>query len=669
MPIGFQEYANYQTDIVGVREMPEDAEDWLALTRECYFAADEYQETSFRNQWTKNADHFNNTHEAGSRYYGKDYAKRSKIFRPLVRKSERNSSATAAEALFSNMDMTRVTAQNPDDMKQVNDAKVKQKLLEYRLENDVNWYLTALGAWQDAFVYGPAISYVNWDYAEDEDGVVTKDNLKIDLIAPENFLYDPAADWRDIVGSSPYIIWVVPMYVIDIETKMKDPTSGWMEYERGEILSARDIDDPQDDVRRAREGQDRTDSHEQLNKVADQSFEMVDVLHCIVNRGGKDYVYWTVGTQLLLTAPVPIKEYYFHGKRPFVYGQSVIEAHKCSPNSQSELISELQKEVNEISNQRVDNVRQVLNRRYFVRRGAQVDLAAMARNTPGSSVTMNDPFKDVQVMPTMDVTASSYQETERLNMEADELSGTFSTSTVGNARSLNETVGGMNMLSDSSSRLQNFDIRTFMTTWVEPTLQLALDVINEYETDEFIIALCGEAAAQETDDSYTLDSSTLFDAPSKVRVNAGIGATSPGQRINNLIYGVQSIGQVAPQEIARFNGKEAVKEIMGALGYADGDRFFTPEEQMEPVQSPPTKEMVDLQKLAMQAEENEKDRQLQKELKLMELASRDNISMAEMRTKLAISSQDNKTKRDIEAAKTASRNAEMTVKKNTGSGI
>ena len=97
---------------------------------------------------------------------------------------------------------------------------------------------------------------------------------------------------------------------------------------------------------------------------------------------GREWVYWTLGTQAMLTEPVPLEDVYFHGKRPMVYGFSVIEAHKYAPNGSAQLIRGLQENVNDISNQRIDNLRLAMNKRYVVRRGSNVDLQALARNVP-----------------------------------------------------------------------------------------------------------------------------------------------------------------------------------------------------------------------------------------------------------------------------------------------
>ena len=106
---------------------------------------------------------------------------------------------------------------------------------------------------------------------------------------------------------------------------------------------------------------------------------------------------------------------------------------------------------NDIANQRADNVQLVLNKRYHIRRSSNIDINALKRSVPGGSVMMDDPMTDVQIVNTPDVTASSYEEQDRLNVDFDDIAGNFSQSTVQSNRMMNETVGGMEMLSSNAN--------------------------------------------------------------------------------------------------------------------------------------------------------------------------------------------------------------------------
>jgi uncharacterized SAM-binding protein YcdF (DUF218 family) len=76
----------------------------------------------------------------------------------------------------------------------------------------------------------------------------------------------------------------------------------------------------------------------------------------------------------------------------------------------------LAEEVNEIANQRIDNVKFALNKKWFAKRGVEVDLAGLVRNVPGGVVMMNDPINDVREISWPDVTQSSYMEQQGLDM-------------------------------------------------------------------------------------------------------------------------------------------------------------------------------------------------------------------------------------------------------------
>ena len=93
----------------------------------------------------------------------------------------------------------------------------------------------------------------------------------------------------------------------------------------------------------------------------------------------------------------------------------------------------------------------------------RVDLRSLVRNIPSSVTLMDDPEKDVQVQETQDVTSSAYAEQDRLNRDFDDVAGAFSGSSVQSNRNLNETVGGMNLLTSAAKKVENYQLRT----WIE----------------------------------------------------------------------------------------------------------------------------------------------------------------------------------------------------------
>ena len=88
---------------------------WTALAQSNFNTARSYQDASLTSQWERNADHFNNKHYRRSAYNTRMYQGRSRLFRPLSRASERASTAQAAAAFFSNIEIVDIQPRNQND--------------------------------------------------------------------------------------------------------------------------------------------------------------------------------------------------------------------------------------------------------------------------------------------------------------------------------------------------------------------------------------------------------------------------------------------------------------------------------------------------------------------------------------------------------------------------
>ena len=231
--------------------------DWLSLARDAYTSSTSYFDSSLRKQWEKNLSMFRSKHSSGSKYNSNAYKYRSKNFRPKTRSAITRNEAQAAVAFFSTADIVHVSPQNDADDAQRVVADLNGELLNYRLEETIPWFLTCIGGFQEAMTLGAVVSKQHWVFEKDvtpeyrqamdpltgeglydEDGdpvievtnkeVIHKDQPAVDLIPLENIRFDPAADWRDVVGTSPYWISMFPMYLGDVKARMnrEDPKTG-----------------------------------------------------------------------------------------------------------------------------------------------------------------------------------------------------------------------------------------------------------------------------------------------------------------------------------------------------------------------------------------------------------------------------------------------------------
>ena len=603
---------------VGVDAVPLDADEtpleskWVRIARQIYEDSTEYLDANIRYQWEKNLSLFNSNHPPGSKYNSTAYEKRSKFFRPKTRTAVRNLQAAMTVAFFTNEDVVSIEPANPNDSLQAAGAVVAQSVMQYRLTNTIPWFQTMTAALQDAAVQGVCVSHQYWDFKENKESYIevdgannpitnesgepeiheqitaVKDTPVIELISPENIRIDPASDWADPIKSTPYIVHLIPMYLQDIRGKMDD--GEWLEVTDEELLSTSDGNETDNSTRLVRD-EPRMDPKENETNSSDlKDFWIIWVHKNVVKVEGVDYCYYTAGSEYMLTDPVPLKEMYpwlRDDERPYVMGCVNLEAHKIYPSGTVELTEELQAAANDIWNQRFDNVKLAMNKRYHIRRDRNIDLDALFRSVPGGAVEMDDPDTDVRIVETRDVTGSAYAEQDRINMDFDELQGNFSTSTVQGARSLNETVGGMNLLAGNSSTIAEYVLRTFSETWVEKTLKQLLRLEQYYETNPIILAVAGQEAGDlmpqfNTDEMMD----ELLRQDVLLKVNVGLNATDPMKRVQNLLFGISTLAQF-PGVPERINLPEITKEVFGQLGFKDGSRFINTEEsnpEMEALQ-------------------------------------------------------------------------------------
>ena len=651
----FQEYADAM-DEAQAPEPVNEGEEWLTLAKDTFRDSTNYLNSNIRHNWEKAVAHQNSEHANGSKYHSPTYRSRSKTFRPKTRTNNISAEASFAKALFSTSDLVSITPVDDGDPAQIISAEINKQLLQYRLTKSIKWFLTAMGAYQNGRVYGMCVSHQYWDYEETDDGEIIKDKPAIDLLPPENIRFDPNADWRDPLNDSPYVIRIVPKYGIEaFEMTQKEGVYPW----RDDITLARLVsagtDSESDTTRSQREGGGRSDPSDADSTT---EFGMVYLHQNFVRKNGKDMVYWTAGSEFLLSDPIEVKEAYPHlrgEERPFAMGIVLLEAHKNYPASPTKLIENLQIDANDVANQRFDNVKLVLNKRYFIRKGATgLDTQALMRSSPGGGVVMGDIDRDVKVLDTNDVTSSSYQEQDRIDLAIDDITGTFSQQSVQNNRNLNETVGGMEMMNSGSNDVSEYCTRVFIETWVEPVIRQLVRLEQYYENDQKILAVAaGKAQSYQT---FGIDRMTdeLLQQELTINVNVGFGSTSPEQKMNRIGSAINGVGFL-PNAIARIDEDEVIREVFGAAGFRDGARFFKPVEEMPEPQEDP---MIDLkrqelslkeQELGMRREYQGTELQLRREIEMAKLALSENIKLSELQSRLGIEQAKEQNKRDIAA--------------------
>ena len=552
------------------------APNWMKRAKDAYRFSTTYVDSNYRKKWEDSIRAFNSQHAGESKYNTEVFRKRSTLFRPKSRSIVRKNEAAAAAAFFSNMDLIDIKPTNESVPEQRASAELMQHLMQYRLTKSLRWFQFVMGALQDAHNQGPCVAHIYWDFVEKyaNDGMVTSktDAPCLELVPIENIRIDPSASWMDPIGTSPYIIHLIPMYWGDIKERMEHPDPKGQTWRRwpSQVAFGR-TNNPDDSTRQARIGVGQ-DPAQQKRDISDYDIAWV---HRHIHRWmGEDWEFYTLASERMLTEPQELKDTVWHGERPYVMGTVNIETHKAFPEPMLMLMKGLQEEINENINQRLDNQKFVLNKAYLVKRGKNVDISSLVRNVPGRVTMVDDVETDVKEQEWGDITQSAYLEQDRIDADLNDLVGNFNPLQVQAQRTGRESTNTVRMLQGPANLLTEYLLKTFVETFVQPCLRQLMLLEQHYETDHTILALAGQKAQLVQKFGMNEITDELLNRELTLTINVGMGATDPAMKMERfraaLLTYFQLTAKVVPPGL---DLKEIWKELAGLAGYQDGSRF------------------------------------------------------------------------------------------------
>lgn len=607
--------------------------DFLRAVREAEDQALLYVAQVNRKSWSQAFRAFHNEHYVGSKYMRPDYRGRSKLFRSKTRSAVHKDLAAVAASMFNNVDAINCLPGNEADAKQRAAAAVMEELVNYRTDrasgkNSIPWFQVVMGARQDALLTGICLTKQSWKtehrkrdepekaFVPGNDGVyseVTRDvyELVIDrpdcqLIPPENFVIDPAADWTNPVQSAQYIILKWPMHIDEVRQKQSAPINPWMHVSEDILLTAQESGKyDMAAMRRAREfGLDRLDETQ-----TGTDFQICWVYETFIRMNGRDWTFYSISDRAFLTEPKPVEEVYPEqaGERPLTLGFSFLEAHRIFPMSPVESWQMLQIELNDLVNLSLDALKQNVMPVSKIRRGKQVDLDQVKRRSYGSSIMVTEP-DDVTWERPPDIPQSVPAMTRELELEFDDLAGQFNGQTAENNNALARTLGGLKLVSGSANAVQEYDIRVWIETWAQPCISQLVKLEQYYESDPVVLGLCGERAQLFEKHGISKIDDDLLEQEITIRVSVGLGAGDPQQRLMKFQMATQVVAPLMAQSKEFQSGQISLDidaimdECYGAVGYRDGGKRFI---KRGPPQPNP---MADLKTQELQAKIAKDDR-------------------------------------------------------------
>lgn len=596
----------------------------LKLVREADQISREYHQRHFIRPLARSYRAWRNEHQEGSKYLGPGFRGRSRLFVPKTRAAVRKNVSTAVAAMFATEDVATVSAVSEDDPAQLATAGLKQELLNYRLgrgngPGSIPWLIIAAGGMMDAQITGVTISKQYWDYETIDTGEMetinvdvhhdetdeylhtvqenqpkrktVRDRPMVELIPFENVSFDPAAPWYDPVGLGQWWFVRYPTYVGAAKAMIRSAQEagrdqGWLPLDDIDWTQGR-IEDERSATRRVREG--GVDRYEPRRSG---DWDLIWICERFICVEGRDLHFWTIGDTVMLSEVRDVEDAYpaHGGERPYKMGLAGIDTHRIVPMSPVDSWQPLQVELNDTTNLRQDALKRSISPLAKVKRGKKVDLVAVARRGQPEAVLQLDQMEDVEFVATPGPNGAAFTETSTIAAVFDELAGVMSTSSVQNSRQLNETVGGMQIMTGAANAVSEFDLRVWLETWAEPVLRQVSKLIDYYESDVNALAIAGSKAKvwQRYKISPTLDDLVKHEV--LLRINVGIGSSDPMQRLSKLKIAMDLMAPMFPMMLQQGISPKfeaLIEEIMGHAGFKDGMRFFQfgqpiPQEPVKP---------------------------------------------------------------------------------------
>lgn len=221
---------------------------------------------------------------------------------------------------------------------------------------------------------------------------------------------------------------------------------------------------------------------------------------------------------------------YFHGQLPIVYGVDYPYPGELYGMGEIEPIDRIQRAINAVLNQRLDNVQLVLRNMWKVKKNSGVDMHTLV-SAPGNIVTTDD-MEAVDTIQVPDVTGATFVQTMTYLTSAMQNGSGITDYTMGidsNANTKNETATGVRLIQQEANAQFKLKIQLFNSMVVERTANLWKDLRIQYTTETQKLRILGRNEVKFLQDKTELGRTDLsgnpiipgdLDTPAKLTVGS-----------------------------------------------------------------------------------------------------------------------------------------------------
>lgn len=196
---------------------------------------------------------------------------------------------------------------------------------------------------------------------------------------------------------------------------------------------------------------------------------------------------------------------YFHGELPLVYGVDYPYPGELYGMGEIEPIDRIQRAINAVLNQRLDNVQLTLNTMWKVKKNADVDMNTLF-SAPGNIITMGD-LNAVEPVVTPDVTGGTFVQTMNYLTGALQNGSGITDYTTGlntGENTQNDTATGVRLIQQEANSQFKLKIQLFNHMIVEKIANHWKDLRIQFTTEEQLLRIVGKDQVEYLRDNTNL---------------------------------------------------------------------------------------------------------------------------------------------------------------------
>lgn len=438
----------------------------------------------------------------------------------------------------------------PREPKDIGTARGMSKLIGYRWDQ-LNMKRVVKQWVRQSLINGIGIVKTTWAFDDD------KDQPCVELVDLFDFFVDPDAA---TIENADYVIHRVAKNI----DKVKENKN----YKVPDALNPDYKKDPFKTQRDAIMGMTTQD---------DSKKEMVELVEywglADIGDGMEECLIVVANGTYLLRAE---KNPFAHGKKPFIKLDDIDVHLEFWSIGEPEMLESLQYELNDVRNQRMDNVNLILNRMWLVAKGADVDEDDLV-SRPGGIVHAMD-INGIKELSTADVTMSAYNEESLIKADIQDTSGVSDYAKgIGNSSSKgtpqgNDTATGMMILQEAGNQRFRYKLDNLEDSLRELGKQMvALE--QQFLDRDIFVRIMGQSGLQ-------WEKLSPDDIKGAFDITVEAGSTQPMNKSIRRAEARELLAQMSPLAALGVNLKPIIEYLLSTYEIPEPSAVFQGQQQM-----------------------------------------------------------------------------------------